>query len=164
MSRIVPNEKSWVAFSTLIPANIQSPSLATNINAVSTKDLTCFTISITATATGNTVPTPSICSLFETNIPGTSAAQFTADFYRDDGASNDIAWDNLIRGVSGVFYISRFGGKGVAGKPIVGDKIEVWPVIITSRAASALASNTAQTFNCACAVTQVPAESAVVAA
>jgi hypothetical protein len=162
MSRIVPNERSWVAFGTVIPTNLQAPSLVTNLNAVTTKDLTCFTVSITASAQGNTVPTPSICSLFETNIPGTSAATFTADFYRDD--LTDTAWLELVRGKPGVFYISRFGGKGVGGKPIAADIIEVWPVIVTSRAASALASNTAQTFTCSCAVTQVPAEAAVVAA
>jgi hypothetical protein len=162
MSRVVPNENTWIGFGTVIPTNLQAPSLATNINAVTTEDLTCFVVSLTASSTGNTIPTPSICSLFETSIPGTSTATFTADFYRDD--LDDAAWDALERGNKGVFYISRFGGGGANGKPILADNVEVWPIQVTSRAASALASNTAQTFTLTCAVIDVPAENATVAA
>jgi len=163
MSRIVPNENTWVGFSTTVPTNLQAPSAAA-IAGATTDDLTCFVVSINASSQGNTVPTPSICSLFETSIPGTSAAQFSADFYRDDAVDGDIAWDSLPRATRGVFYISRFGGGGAAAMPIVGDKVEVWPVIVTSRAAASLASNTAQTFTLTCAVSDIPAEDAVVVA
>jgi hypothetical protein len=159
MSRIVPNEQTWIGFSTTPPADIQAPSAAAIATAT---DLTCFVVSINASAQGNTVPTPSICSLFETSIPGTSAATFTGDFYRDDDVDGDIAWDKLPRGEKGVFYISRFGTDGAA--PGIGDQVEVWPVIVTSRAAAALASNTAQTFTLTCAVSDVPAEGVDVAA
>lgn len=156
MSRLVPNENTWVGFSETAPANPQAPT-AIEIGAAT--DLTCFVVSINASATGNTVPTPSICSLFETSIPGTSAAQFTGDFYRDD--TEDAAWEALARGTKGTFYISRFGTGGAV--PAAGDKVEVWPVQVTSRAAAALASNTAQTFTLTCAVNEVPAEDALVA-
>jgi len=61
-----------------------------------------------------------------------------------------------------VFYISRFGGNGPEHRPTTGDKVEVWPVQITSRAAAALSSNTAQTFTVTAAVNEEPAEDATV--
>ena len=161
MSRIVPNENTWVGWSpetvpgTPVVANINAPTVA-EIGAA--QDLTCFVVSINASSQG-TVPTPSICSLFETSIPGTSAATFTGDFYRDD--EDDGAWDELSRDTKGVFFISRFGGSNAAEPAIDGNAVEVWPVVVTSRAAAALASNTAQTFTLTCAVVDVPAEDAV---
>lgn len=159
MSRFVPNENSWVGFATTLPVVTASPTKAEIDGAT---ELTKFLVSINATAQGNTVPTPSLDSLFETSVPGTSAASFTADFYRDDEDGEDIAWDAMKRGTKGVFYISRFGTGGLP--PEVGDKLEVWPVQITTRAAGAMSSNTVQTFSVTAAVNIVPAEDAVVVA
>lgn len=165
MGRIVPNEESWIGF---IPwpkggaqpiEDLKAPTVAEINTAV---DFTCYVVSINASAQGNTVPTPSICSLFETSVPGTSQAQFQADFYRDD--ADDAAWEALKRGDKGIFIVSRFGGSGPAAKPAAADKVEVWPVQVTTRAAAALSSNTAQTFSVTAAVNIEPAEDAVVAA
>lgn len=158
MARIIPNENTWVGFSTTPPANLSAPT-TTEINAAT--NLTGFVTSINASAQGNTVPTPNLSTLFETNVPGTIQATFTADFYRDDEA--DTAWDALDRGTEGVFYISRFGGSGTGNKPGSGDDVEVWPVMIVSRTAGALSSNTVQTFTVTASVPQEPAENATVA-
>jgi hypothetical protein len=161
VSKLIPNENTFVGFEevTDFPTNLDAPSAA---DIAGSENLTPFVVSINASATGNTVPTPALDSLFETSVPGTSAATFQADFYRDD--ENDTAWDALERGKKGVFYISRFGGKGADKMPILADKCEVWPVIITSRSAAALSSNTAQTFTVTAAVVIEPAETATVAA
>jgi hypothetical protein len=160
MSRLIPNERTWVGFA-LAVADITAPKAAEVAAAI---DLTCLIISLNASATGNTVPTPAFCSLFETSVPGTSTATFTADFYRDDdtGTTGDAAWKALPRGTKGFFVISRFGGKGAAQMPIVGDVCEVWPVYIVSRAMTNMASNTAMTFTTTASVPQIPAESATV--
>lgn len=158
MSKIVPNENTWIGWSPTQPVDIAAPTAA---EIAAAEDLTCFVVSINASAQGNTVPTPQLCTLFETSVPGTSQATFQGDFYRDD--EDDAAWDALPRGTKGVFYISRFGGQGANGMPIAGDKLEVWPVQITSRAAGALASNTVQTFTSTAAVNIEPNEDAVVA-
>jgi hypothetical protein len=158
MARIIPNENTWVGFSTTSPANLSAPTV-TNINGATI--LTGFVTSINASAQGNTVPTPNLASLFETNVPGTIQATFTADFYRDD--ETDTAWESLDRGTEGVFYISRFGGSGAGNKPTTGDDVEVWPVMIVSRTAGALSSNTVQTFTITASVPAEPAENAVVA-
>jgi len=157
--RVIPNESSWIGFTPTRPADMKAPTEAELQGAT---DLTGFVISLTAQSQGNTVPTPSIDTLFETTVPGTSQASFQADMYRDD--DKDTAWETLTRDLAGYFYISRFNGTGTDHMPISGEKVEVWPVRITSRTASALASNTAQTFTCMAAVPEEPAEDAVVAA
>lgn len=157
--RIIPNESSWIGFTTTRPAVLAAP---TELEIAAATKLTGFVVSITAAAQGNTVPTPNIENLFETSVPGTSTASFTADFYRDDVA--DTAWNTLERGTTGYFIISRFGGTGVNHEPQSLDKCEVWPVRIVSRSASAMASNTAQTFTCTASVPEPPAEDAVCAA
>lgn len=157
--RIIPNQNTWVGFSPTLPANLDAPSVA-EVGAATT--VTGLLVTINAGSTGNTVPTPALDSLFETSVPGTSAAQFTADFYRDD--DNDVAWNLLPRGTEGVFYIKRFGGTGTERRPGSTQDIEVWPVQVTSRTAGPLTSNTAQTFTVTCSVPQEPHEDAVVAA
>ena len=159
MARIIPNEKTWVAFSTAAPASLSAP---TDANLAAATELTAFVISISAQTQGNTVPTPSLDSLFETNTPGTVQASFTGDFYRDD--ADDLAWETLLRGTVGYFYISRFGGSGTNQMPIAGESVEVWPVAVTARTAGPMTSNTVQTFTMTAAVPTQPVEDAVVAA
>lgn len=163
MSKIIPNENSWIGFvagafgAAGAIADMAAPTAAELAAAV---NLTGYAITITASSTGNTVPTPALDSLFETSIPGTTSASFTADFYLDD--EDNLAWTTLPRSTRGYFLISRFGGTGPARQPAVGEPIEVWPVIVSSRSASALSSNTAETFTLTCSVPVEPVEDAVV--
>ena len=157
--RVIPNETSWIGFTTTKPLNLSAPKVSEITGATK---LTGLVISITAQATGNSIPTPDLENIFETSIPGTTTGSFTADFYRDD--EDDLAWETLDRGVAGYFLVSRFGGTGTNGAPAVGDALEVWPVRILSRTASAMASNTAQTFTCTAAVPETPVEDAIVVA
>lgn len=159
MSTLIPNANCYIAFSTTVPTILGSP---TALQVSSAIELTDFIISLTAAAQGNAIPTPRLKSLFETSIPGTSTATFTAEMYRD--AITDTAWTTLPRDTAGVFYISRFGGTGAGKLPIAGDKIEVWQIRVTSRAGSAMSSNTAQTFSLGCAVPVSPAETGIVLA
>lgn len=162
MSTLIPNENTYVAFSEDLPA---APTLIPTAAEVAAADeLTEFLISLNASSSGNVVPIPSLASLFEKSIPGTSTAQFTAEMYRDSVKANDTAWNTLPRDTAGVFYISRFGGTGAGKLPILGDTVEVWPVRVTSRTASAMSSNTAQTFSLSCAVPIEPNEDAVITA
>ena len=155
MAKVIPNEETAVRFVTTL-SSTTSPT-ATQINAG--VDLTPLLVSITASATGNTVPTPALDNLFETSIPGTSSATFSADFYRDDAA--DTAWTTLPRRTAGYFVITRFNAAATR-LAAAGDKVEVWPVTVTSRAAGPLSSNTAQTFTVTCSVPVAPSENATV--
>lgn len=158
MSRIIPNEETYVKFVPTI-ANIAAPTVA-ELGAGT--NLTPYIISINASTRGNVVQTPSFDTRFETSIPGTVTSTFEADMYRDD--ASDTAWDALPRETKGYFVISRFGGSGALNAPVAGDSVEVWPVFIVSRSATNLTSNTAQTFQVMCSVYQEPNEDALVAA
>lgn len=160
MARIIPNENTWIGFAAANSiTNIHAPTAAQVAAAL---DLTPSTISLNASSRGNTVPTPSFDSLFETSTAGTSSATFDADFYRDD--EDDDAWEALPRGTRGFFLISRFGGTGTDNLPIAGDSVEVWPVMITSRTMANMSSNTVLTFTASCSVNIEPDEDATVAA
>lgn len=158
MARLIPNERTWIGFATAV-ANIAAPTAA-EITAAT--NLTGFCVSLNAASQGNTVPTPSFDTLFETSVPGTVQAQFQADFYRDD--EDDDAWETLPRGTDGFFIIARFGGTGTDNKPIATDVVEVWPVKVTSRSMQNLASNQVQMFSVQCSVPVEPSEDSVVAA
>ena len=162
MSTLIPNENCWIGFDNAQPA---APTLVpTAAEVAAATELTDFVISLTANAQGNTVPTPKLKTLFEPSIPGTSTAQFSSEMYRDSVKANDLAWTLLPRNTAGVFYISRFGGTGTGKLPVATDEVEVWPIRVTSRAASAMSSNTAQTFTLTCSVPKEPNEAAVIAA
>lgn len=159
MSTLIPNANSYIAFATTAPASMTAP---TAINLSAAVNLTDFIISLTASFQGNAVPTPKLSSTFETSIPGTSSATFTAEMYRDSVLANDTAWTAMVVNQLGWFYISRFGGLGALKLPITADKVDIWPVRVISRAASALSSNTAQTFTLTCAIPTVPSEGVAV--
>jgi len=160
MARIIPNENTWVGFAaTGTITNIAAPTAA---QVTSAQNLTSYVISLNASSRGNTVPTPAFDTLFETSTTGTSQATFDIDLYRDD--TTDAAWTLLPRGTHGFFIISRFGGGGTGNKPIAADKVEVWPVSVTSRTMANMSNNTVLTFTVNCAVNTEPAENATVAA
>lgn len=160
MARLIPNESTWIGFATTVANTTTLVPSAANISGA--VDLTSFVVSLNATSQGNTVPTPNFDSLFETSTPGTVTAQFTADFYRDD--VTDTAWTTLPRQTEGYFIVSRFGGTGTGGLPVATNKVEVWPVTVTSRTMQNMSSNQVLMFSITCAVTKEPNESATVSA
>jgi hypothetical protein len=159
MARIIPNDNSYIAFAT--SGGLVSAALVpTAAEITAATNLTAFTMSLTASTQGNVLPTPSFDTLFETSTVGTSSSSFSADFYRDNSA--DTAWTTLPRKTAGFMIISRFGGSGALRKPIAGDTVEVWPIIVVSRSMAGMSNNTIQTFTITCAVTKEPNEAAVV--
>lgn len=157
MAKLIPNEVTKIHF----VLNIADKNAPTALEIDGGTDLTAFVVSLEASASGDTVATPSFDSLFETSIPGTVSATFTAELYRDD--ANDLAWNTLPRATMGYFVIARFGWSGAGNTPAVGDDCEVWPVRVTTRSALALTNNESQRFNLECSVHEVPAEDATVA-
>lgn len=171
--RVIPNEESWIGFlPDALPEDLCAPTVAEIALCV---DLTCLTSSLNASAQGNTVPTPSLCSLFETSVPGTSQATFQGEFYRDGEMDSgtpakpiDLAWNTLPRKAKGCFIIGRFAVPKDATtgfpKPVAGTVVECWPVEITSRGAGPMASGTPLSFTSVAAVNVEPCEDAVVVA
>jgi hypothetical protein len=160
MARIIPNDNTWIGFLTDLA---DDETLAPTEGEIAAgADLTHYVISINASSTGNTVPTPAFDTLFETSISGTTQATFSGDFYRDD--ADDDAWDELPRGTEGWFVISRFGGSGTGNIPEEGDVVEVWPVTVTSRSVANMSNNSVMTFTVNCSVPVEPEEAVTVAA
>ena len=157
MARVIPNQNTWIGFAASV-SNIAAPTTS-EINAA--VNLTGYVVSLTASTTGNQLPTPAFDSLFETTIPGTVQGSFTMDCYRDDTA--DTAWTTLPRATAGYIIISRFGGTGGNQKPTTGNKVEVWPIRVTSRSMQAANSNQVQIFQVTAGVSVTPNENATVA-
>ncbi len=155
MARLIPNEATKAYFvATALAAFDPSAVAATALTGG--VDLTGELVTLDASARGNTVPTPDFESLFETSVPGTSSATFTAEFYRDSDA--DDAWTALPRNTEGYFGILRFGGSGADGAAATGDEAEIWPVRVTTRAALPLTNNEVQRFSIECSVPIEPDE------
>lgn len=156
MTRLIPNENTWIGF---------APTVA-DMDAVKTTEITSainvtgYCLSINASTTGNTVPTPTLDTLFETSIAGTVTGSLTADFYRDDDV--DLAWETFPRKTKGYLLISRFGGSGTNAEPITGDNIEVWPMLVVSRTMAAGGSNTVMSFTVTASIPEEPVEDATV--
>ena len=183
MARIIPNNNTWIGFipvasfgsaisgyPTSWNSSLAQPSITTTEIATA-YDITPFVISLTAQSTGNTVPTPTLDSLYEGNIAGTVNASFTMDLYRDDASytdpntsqsATDFAWTKLPRAQKGYIIVSRYGGTGTNQLPQAGNTVELWPVVVTARTAGAVTSNTVQTFTITGAVPFEPAEAASV--
>lgn len=157
MARVIPNQNTWIGFAVSV-ANLAAPTTVEINGAV---NLTPFVVSLTASTTGNQLPTPAFDSLFETTIPGTVQGSFTMDMYRDDAL--DTGWLTLPRGTAGFIIISRFGGTGGNAKPTSTNKVEVWPIRVTSRSMQAANSNQVQIFQVTAGVSITPNESATVA-
>ena len=155
MARLIPNENTQVFF---VPTVASEELIPTAAEVNGGTELTEFLITLDASTTGNTVPTPSFASLFETSISGTVTATFTAEFYRDD--ENDTAWTTLPRATRGYFVISRFGFSGAEGAAAATDIVEVWPVLVTARSAMSLTNNEVQRFGIEAAVPEEPNEAA----
>ena len=159
MAKIIPNQNTWIGFKSSITDTVDLIPTEAEIGLA--EDVTPFVISLNASSQGNVVPTPSLDSLFETSIPGTSQATFSGDFYRDD--VTDTAWDTFTRGESGYFFVSRFGGSNATThEPEQGDTVEVWPVFIVSKTMANMANNTVETFTLTCSVPVEPNEDATV--
>lgn len=162
MAQLIPNENTFIGFLAAAAGKpfgtttTGAPTLA-EINAA--VNMTDFFVSLNASSSGNAVPTPRLSSRFETSVPGTASATFTGDAYRDDAA--DTLWDAVPRGTRGTFIVKRFGGTGANGRPVAGQKCEVWPIDVVSRAAGALQSGAAQMFTINASVPSPPNENYV---
>lgn len=184
MARIIPNNNTWIgfipvtSFGTAIAnyptswnSSLAQPSITATEITSQAYDITPFVVSLTAQTTGNTVPTPTLDTLFEGNIAGTVNSSFTMDLYRDDASYTDpntltsavdFAWTKLPRSQKGYIIVSRYGGSGTNQLPQAGNTVELWPVVVTARTAGAVTSNTVQTFTITAAVPFEPAEAATV--
>lgn len=121
---------------------------------------------------GNTADASDAASLYNKQAPGTFGGQpMTIKCYRDSKSATDVAWTTLARLTSGYIVVTDWGwaqaaGTGLGsntGTPTAGDRCEVWPITVNSRAMMDTAENENAKFTATCVVTDVPNQNAVVA-
>ncbi|MFJ2717406.1 hypothetical protein [Streptomyces sp. NPDC087437] len=124
-------------------------------------------------SSGNTIDAADIGSRFNKTAPGTyggDAAEITA--HRDSKAANDLAWTSLEQDTITFLVVARSGfdqqtatGLGTKdGVAKAGDRCEVYPVTVISRAANDTGDNETAKFTASLAITGEPEQEAVVAA
>jgi hypothetical protein len=113
--------------------------------------------------TGKTIDVADASDLFDKTAPGSFGGN-------NSKASLDLAWATLAAGAVGYLVVARFGfgqdsnGKGTpGGTATIGDRCEVWPATVISRAPMAIADGKATTFDCDISFQDSPVTDAVVA-
>jgi len=155
--RFIPNENTWIGFAATQAGSMAAPKLADVTGAV---DLTKLVMGVTASTSGNSVPTPSFDTKFETSIAGTVTAQFSIDFYRDNVVAADVAYSTFPRGTAGNVYIARTKG----GVPVADDAIENWSIQVLSRSHPNMTNNTPVSITVAASCPEEAEEDAVISA
>ncbi|MEV7422872.1 hypothetical protein [Streptomyces sp. NPDC091212] len=124
-------------------------------------------------SSGNTIDSADIGSRFNKTSPGTyggDAAEITA--HRDSQSTSDLAWNTLEQDAIGFLIVGRSGfgqsattGLGTKnGTPTAGDRVEVLPITVISRAMNDTGDNETSKFTASLAITGEPEQDAVVAA
>lgn len=156
MSRVGTEEVLELLFVDTI-ADISAPTVA-ELTAGGAVRLTPWLLrdTLPAPQAGNEVDTSDMSSKQDTSASGTfKAGPIAPGFHRDSVAEDDVAWDTLPRGTAGFLVIARFGwGAGTEDdpEPQAGDRCEVWPINVLTRAMSDPAVNTSQRFVATCSV------------
>lgn len=123
-------------------------------------------------STGKTIDGSDAGDLFNKTFPGSYGGDMGAfTGYRDSKAAVDLAWSTLPQGASGYLVVAWPGfaqdatGKGTpTAVATVGDRCEVWPSNVISRARNDPADGKLTTFTSALSFWDSPAQDAVVAA
>jgi hypothetical protein len=111
-----------------------------------------------------TVDVADATSMWDKTGAGTSGSSLELTFFRDSVAADDDAWAALPQGEEAYLVVAPFGFSGVAGAAAATDRIEVWPIEVSSRRNLAIAANEAQKFMVSCAIPEEPNVNAAVIA
>jgi hypothetical protein len=122
--------------------------------------------------TGNTVDSSTVGNRFTTTVPGTTGGDAaTLTCHRDSKGTDDTAWTTFTEGSQGFLAVARAGwaqsvttGLGdPAALPVEGDRCEIYPVAVLTRAMADTAENQTSRFDAQLPITAPPALDAVVA-
>jgi hypothetical protein len=146
-------------------ANKAAPTVA-EINAGT--DLTPYLTrdGLSTPQEGSTIDIADVSSRFNKTASGSYGGQpAKLKLLRNTVSGSDAAWTALPRGTAGFYVVRRFGGATGASTDayVAGQRVEVWPVEVLSRAMMDIADNEAQKFEVIAAVTDTPNDDAVVA-
>jgi hypothetical protein len=155
MARTAHEGKVKVYFATTV-ASKTAPTIA-NITAATNLSPFIPRDGVSVPSNQNMVDSNTIEEIFDAQVVGSwGGGPLELTMYRDD--TSDTAYNLVQYGTSGYIIISRFG------TPVVGSKVEVWPVQMHEPTPTPTAQNEMQKFTAAFAVTAAPAMRATVAA
>jgi hypothetical protein len=99
------------------------------------------------------------------SAPATVSGNPEGEFWRDDalGGGADTAWTTLVRDTTGYLVVALFGGSGALYALQAADKVDVWPVRVSSRNLSRPARGEGVKFTSVFAVTGGPYYASTVA-
>lgn len=155
--RFTPNEETWIGFAAVLTGSKAAPKVADVTGAV---NLTGKVTGLTASSTGNAVPTPAFDSKWNGSIPGNVDGSFSMDGYRYTVPAEDTLWTTLPRGTNGFILLARSGGI----PNTVADVLEVWDISVLSRSVPNMTSGAAVTMTVTASTPTEPDEDAAVVA
>lgn len=115
---------------------------------------------------GNTMPTASITERYNSQAAADYGGNpIRMDFFRDDeaGDDEDLAWDTFPFQTKGELVVFRQGTSGTDNAPDDGDRCEVWPIEVISRAMMDPEERQPDRFSVNASVPEAPEDDAVVA-
>lgn len=155
--RFTPNNQSYIGFAATLTGSMAAPKVADVTGAI---DLTAKVTGVTASSTGNAVPTPTFDTTWNGSIPGNVDGTFSMDGYRDTVVLADTLWTTLPRGTVGFVLIARSGGI----PNTVGKTLEVWSIAVLSRSVPNMTSGAVVTTTVTASTPVEPEEDAIVVA
>lgn len=112
---------------------------------------------------GSTIDTAGANSRYNSTGRGSYGGQpLVVKMFRDSVPADDDAWTTLPAGTTGNLVVRRFGGSTTAFA--AAQKVEVWPIEVSTRKPLPIADNEAQKFEAHLAVPTPPELDATVAA
>lgn len=157
MTRYMRKGISKVRFAPTI-ASIAAPTTA---EVTAGTDLTPQLADIAGfTFANNPIPTPDMATTFTSQVGGEDTAEASSLTFYEDDTTNPIM-TTLAKGTTG--YVLLYP-KTAGATPASGDKLEVWPVTVTSQAREWSTGNDPARFVVSFAVTSVPNQNATQAA
>lgn len=106
------------------------------------------------TFTNNPISTPDMDNAYVSQIAGEDTGEASSITFYELKGGTDTIHDSQTKGLNG--YICIFYAGIAGGTPASGDKMEVWPVSISSNARIYTAGNEAAQYRVAYAVTGAP--------
>lgn len=106
------------------------------------------------TFTNNPISTPDMDNAYVSQIAGEDTGEASSITFYELRAATDTIHDAQTKGLNG--YIGIYYGGIAGGTPAAADKLEVWPVSISSNARIYSAGNEAAQYRVAYAITGAP--------
>lgn len=145
-------------------ASISNQAVPTAVEWGAGTDLTAYMRALDTPLEGSQVDAGTADSKYNSTVGGTYGGQpLTYEGTRDKTYASDNGWKTLPRGTTGFLLVARRGGTGASSALQAGDRIDVWPIEVTSRNPLPYGRNELARFSASMAVPTPPSEDVALA-